>query len=69
MFDHELGNIVSKHELNAEKLSKWFHDKNVKLNDKKFQFFEIWMKSTNLSVQIGATSIVDQQNKAFESNA
>ena len=52
---NKLKHIVSSLEADAQKLSKWFLDNNMKLNPDKCHLLIFGEKITEVSVQIGAT--------------
>ena len=54
----ELEHVVSSLETDAQKLSKWFLDNDMKLNPDKCQLL-IFGKSTDISVQTGATLMTE----------
>ena len=54
---NNLKHIVFCLETNAQELSKWFLDNNMKLNPDKCHLLIFGEKSTDISVQIGATLI------------
>ena len=54
-----LNHIVSSLEKDAQKLSKSFPDNNMKLNPDKCHLLIFGEKNTEVSVQIGATSITE----------
>ena len=56
---HELEHIVSSLETDAQKLSKWFLDNCMKLNPDKCHLLIFGEKNTDVSVQIGATTITE----------
>ena len=57
VFGYELEHIVSSLETDAQKLFKWFFDNSMKLNPDKCHLLIFGEKNTDVSVQIGATSI------------
>ena len=62
---HELENIVSKFESDADQLSVWFQDNNMKLNADKCHLLIFGEKSTDVSVEIGLTSITESTEEKF----
>ena len=56
---HELEHIVSSLETDAQKLSKWFLHNCMKLNHDKCHLLIFGEKNTDVSVQIGATTITE----------
>ena len=56
---HELEHIVSSLETDTQKLSKWFLDNSMKLNRDKCHLLIFEEKNTDVSVQIGATTITE----------
>ena len=56
---HELENIVFSLETDAQELSKWFLDNSMKLNPEKCHLY------TDISVQIGATTITESVAEDF----
>ena len=56
---NNLKHIVSSLETDAQKLSKWFRDNNMKLNPDKCHLLIFGEKNNEVSVQIGAMSITE----------
>ena len=60
-----LKHIVSSLETDAQKLSKWFLDNNMKLNPGKCDILIFGEKNTEVSVQIGAALIAESVKETF----